>query len=89
MMIRQDFTPELPPKEYIMQVCDNVIKVYCYLWDNKNSDFTCKIQWKEISKVFSKNTFRTAVRKLCAEGLLNFKETDKGSNVELTGWFKN
>lgn len=86
MLIRQDFTPELPPKAYLLQVAGDVAKVYCYLWEQKDKEFSCDVKWVDIAKIFSKNTFRTCVRKLHSEGLLNYDENATGSSIELTGW---
>jgi len=88
MMIRQDFYPQtqLPPRLYLEQVMDNLSKAYCFMWDNKNEKNILKMTWKELSAYYNKNSFRTNLRKLNQEGLLNYEELDDGVSIELIGW---
>lgn len=85
MMIRQDFD-KLPPKMFMMQIMDNIAKSYCFLWERRDDMNKIEMTWKELSKYYHKNCFRSSLRKLCAEGLLNFDESDNGILVELVGW---
>ena len=91
MLIRQDFDLTLPPRAYLLQVADQTTKVYCYLWEKRDSKNKVKLAWDDLSRLFHKNTFNTAIRKLNNEGLLNYKERndDYGIVVELVGWDSN
>jgi hypothetical protein len=85
MIIRQDFD-ELPPKMFMMQILDTLTKTYVFLWEKKNKINQICMTWKEISQYYNKNSFRTNLRKLCNEGLLNYDESDEGIEIELVGW---
>ena len=84
-MIRQDFD-ELPPKMFMMQIMDDLTKLYCFFWEKKDTNNKFWMTWKDISKYYNKNYFRTKLRKLNNEGLLNYDETDQGIAIELVGW---
>jgi hypothetical protein len=84
-MSRQDFE-ELPPKMFIMQILDNLPKTYIFLWEKKDKLNRIRMTWKDLSKHYNKNSFRTSLRKLCNEGLLNYDESDDGIAIELVGW---
>ena len=88
MLIRQDFSPEpsLPPRLFMEQIMDPLSKAYCFLWDHKNKDSKFNMTWKDLSKFYNKNTFRTNVRKLNNEGLLNYEESNDGITIELVSW---
>ena len=85
MLVYQEFK-EMPPKMYMMQVMDKLTKSYCFLWDKKNPNNIVVMSWNEISKLFSKNTFRTCLRKLNDVGLLSYEESIEGVAIELVGW---
>lgn len=85
MIVRQDFE-DLPPKMFLMQVLDTLAKVYIFLWEKKDNINRIRMTWKELSKYYNKNAFRTSLRKLCNVGLLNYKETVTNFTVELVGW---
>lgn len=87
MLIRQDFSQSnLPPRMYMEQIMNDLAKVYCYLWDYKNNDNLFVTTWKELSKSFNKNTFRSCLRKLNNHGLINYHEDLDGISIELVGW---
>lgn len=85
MMIRQDFN-DLPPKAFLIQIVDAVTKIYMFLWDKKDKENKVYFTWKDLSKYYQRNNFRTSLRALCNEGLLNWDETMDGISVELVGW---
>ena len=85
MMLRQDFQ-ELPPKMFLMQILDNITKIYVFLWEKKDALNRISLTWKDLSKYYNKNSFRTSLRKLNTEGLLNYDESDDGVSIELVGW---
>jgi len=85
MMIRQDFN-ELPPPMFMMQIMDTLSKVYCFLWERKDALNRLKLTWKDLSKYYNKNAFRTSLRKLNNEGLLSYDESEDGIAIELVGW---
>ncbi len=84
-MIRQDFK-QFPPKMFMMQIMNDLMKAYCFLWEKKDKLNRISLTWKDLSKFFNKNTFRTSLRKLCNEGLLNYEESDEGVSIELVDW---
>ena len=88
MLIRQDFHTQhdLPPKMFLMQVMDDISKAYCFLWDNKNDDHQVQMSWKDLTKLYNKNNFRTTLRKLNNQGLLSYFESEDGVDIELVGW---
>jgi len=88
MMIRQDFEARetLPPKMFLMQILDKLPKTYCFLWEKKDDLNRVIITWKDLTKYYNKNAFRTALRKLCNEGLLNYSENDEQVIIDMTGW---
>lgn len=88
MLIRQDFQqqPQLPPRIFVEQIMDDVLKVYCFLWDHKDDENKFMMAWKELSMYYNKNNFRSCLRKLNTEGLLNYEETDEKISIELVGW---
>lgn len=86
MIVRQDVFNELPPKMFLMQILDNLAKVYIFLWDRRDELNKIKMTWKELTKHYNKNSFRSSLRKLCTEGLLNYHETKTSISVELVGW---
>lgn len=86
MIIRQDFLQGFPPVPFMMQIMDSVCKAYCFLWERKDVENYVQMTWKDVSKYYNKNTFRTNVRKLNNEGLLNYDESEDGIKIELVGW---
>jgi len=88
MLIRQDFheQPQLPPRLFLEQIMDGLAKAYCFLWDHKNDENKFMISWKDLSRHYNKNAFRSSLRKLNNEGLLNYEESDDGVSIELVGW---
>lgn len=84
-MIRQDFDI-LPPKMFLMQILDNVSRAYVFLWEKKDRDNRISMTWKELSRYYNKNAFKTSLRKLCTEGLLNYDESQDGISIEMVGW---
>ena len=85
MIVSQDFNA-LPPKLFLLQVLDTLAKVYIFLWERKDQINKIKMTWKELAKYHNKNAFRSSLRKLCNEGLLNYSETKSGFTAELVGW---
>lgn len=85
MMIRQDFE-RLPPKMYMMQIMDSLVKTYVFLWDKKDDENRIEMTWKDISMYYNKNSFRTSLRKLNNEALLNYNESSEGILIEMVGW---
>ena len=88
MLIRQDFTPpnQLPPRMFMEQIMDSLSKAYCFLWDHKDENNFFQMTWKELSIYYNKNAFRSNLRKLNNEGLLNYKESEEGISIELVVW---
>lgn len=86
MLLRQDFTPALPPRMFMEQIMDKLSKCYCFLWDKRNEDNIISITWKDLNAYYNKNTFRTIVRKLGISGLLSYRESKDGITIELVGW---
>ena len=84
-MIRQDFQ-SLPPKMYLLQITDDLTKVYCFLWEKKDKINKVYLNWKDLSRYFQKNCFRSNLRKLNNQALLNYEENPDGVTVELIGW---
>lgn len=85
MIVRQDFQ-EMPPKSFMMQVMDDISRVYCFLWDKRDPLNRIEFTWMELSSYYHRNFFRTKLRKLNEGGLLDFYESDEGITIELTGW---
>lgn len=85
MRIHQEFH-ELPPKALLMPILDTKATIYIFLWEHKNDAYQCEFEWKELSKHFNKNTFRTNLRKLNDIGLISYHETDKKISIELVSW---
>lgn len=88
MLIRQDFTahPQLPPRLFMEQIMDSLSRAYCFLWDNRDEQNKFVTTWKDLSKHYNKNAFRSSLRKLNNEGLLSYEETQDGIFIELVGW---
>ncbi|MFA7192410.1 MAG: hypothetical protein WC089_03885 [Candidatus Paceibacterota bacterium] len=42
--------------------------------------------WKDLTLYYNKNSFRTNLRKLVAEGLVSYEETPEGLSIEVVGW---
>jgi hypothetical protein len=75
----------MPPRQCMNQIMDPVSHVYCYLWDMKDAEWSIFLSWKDLVKVFQKNSFRTAVRKLQAKGLVKgSKDSEEGVKVRLS-----
>jgi len=88
MLIRQDFheqTP-MPPRLFMEQIMDGLSKAYCFLWDNRDKQNRFNMTWKDLSRHYNKNTFRSSLRKLNNEGLLSYEESEDGIAIELVGW---
>jgi hypothetical protein len=87
MLVRQDFSDNsLPPKMFLMQILDLHAKIYCFLWDKKGEGNRLSLVWRDLTKIYSKNTFKTSLRILALEGLLNWQEFDDKVAIELVGW---
>lgn len=88
MLIRQDFHPQplMPPRLYMEQIMDNLSKAYCFLWDHKDEQNKFEMTWKDLSRYYNKNAFRSSLRKLNNEGLLSYEEDDDRISIELVGW---
>ncbi len=85
MMIRQDFQ-ELPPTDFLMQILDVKSKFYLFLWGKKDAENNIEFTWKEVSRYYNRNCFRTNLRKLNELGLISYEESDSGVSIELVGW---
>ncbi len=77
---------EFPPVAFIKQVLDKISSTYVFLWETKDDFNRVYLSWKDLSKRYHKNSFRSSLRKLNDEGLLSFEETDEGIRIELVGW---
>lgn len=88
MLVRQDFDQqdELPPRAFLEQVMDCLSKTYCFLWDKKDEENRIAMTWKDISRYYNKNAFRSKIRRLHNEGLLSYEESSAGISIELVGW---
>ncbi len=88
MLIRQDFHPQplMPPRLFMDQIMDNLSKAYCFLWDHRDEKNVFKMTWKDLSKYYNKNAFRSSLRKLNNEGLLTYQEDRDRISIELVGW---
>ncbi len=88
MLVRQDFTivENMPPKAFMWQILDRLAKVYCFLWDRKDKMNQISMTWTDMSRYYNKNTFKSNLRKLNDEGLLNYQESEDGIAIELVGW---
>ena len=88
MLIRQDFheQPQLPPRLFMEQIMDNLSKAYCFLWDRRDEQNKIDMTWKDLSRYYNKNAFRSNLRKLNNEGLLSYEEDEDGIAIELVGW---
>jgi len=88
MLIRQDFSQEanLPPRMFLDQIMDGLCKAYCFLWDRKDNSNKLKFTWKNLSKYYHKNAFRSSLRKLNNHGLLDYKESKDGVSIEMVDW---
>jgi hypothetical protein len=71
MIIQQSFD-ELPPKAYLLQVLDKTAKIF--------------MTWKDLSRFYNKNSFKTSLRRLSDEGLLDYEETENDICIELVRW---
>jgi hypothetical protein len=85
MIVRQEFQ-ELPPKAFLKQILDTRSSIYVFLWEKKDESNRINMSWMEINRYYNKNSFRTSLRKLNTEGLLDYYESDKGISIELVGW---
>jgi len=85
LMIHQD-SNEMPPKMYMMQIIDSVSKLYIHLWDIKDEENRALLRWSDLDKLYHKNHFRSALRKLNNLGLLSYNEVESGVAVEMTAW---
>lgn len=84
-MIRQDFE-QLPPKMYLMQITDDVTKLYIDLWDRRDKENRIWMTWNQVIQLYNKNGFRSKLRKLNNTGLLSYVETDDYIAIELVDW---
>lgn len=85
MLIRQEFHT-LPPKPYMMQILDRTSKTYVFLWERKDDMNCINMSWEDVGRYHNKNSFKNSLRKLCEEGLLDYKETASDISIELVGW---
>ena len=84
--MKVDFSP-MPPKEYILQITDDLTTCYIYLWEQMRSDCHVVADWDELTLVFHKSTIKRTLRILGNAGLLNIHRLDdKGLAIELVGW---
>jgi len=65
---------------------DTVSKVYCFIWDRRDDENRVEMTWKDLTLYYNKNSFRTNLRKLVAEGLVSYEETPEGLSIEVVGW---
>lgn len=87
MIVHQDFRNDcLPPRVYLMQCMDSLMATYCFLWEHKDSENKLTMTWNDLSKLFSKNSFRSSLRKLFSKGLISYDESKDGFFVECVGW---
>jgi|GEM_PF-1900843 len=88
MVVRQDLdtVPSLPPRLFMEQIMDNVSKVYCFLWDHKDKNNKLRLSWDVIRAKYGKAVTMSSLRKLCAEGLLEYIKSEDGVTIELVGW---
>jgi hypothetical protein len=75
----------MPPRHCMDIIMDPVSHVYCYLWDMKDSEWSVFLSWKDLVKIYQKNSFRSCIRKLKAKGLVKgSKEEEEGVKVKLS-----
>ena len=84
-VIRHDFT-DMPPREFLMQIMNELVKVYCWLWEKRNRVNRINMSWGEVTRLYHKNHFRTSLRKLHHAGLLSYAENIDGVEIEVVGW---
>jgi hypothetical protein len=65
---------------------DSLLTAYCFLWEQKDSENQLTMTWSDLSKYFSKSSFKASLRKLFAKGLISYDESKDGFFVELVGW---
>jgi len=80
-----------PPFPYLKQVCNHCCKasaLYIDLWEISNPDNQLFVEFNDIANTFgtAKQAFNHNLRLLMREGLINFENTPKGINIELTDW---
>jgi hypothetical protein len=85
MLVRQEFQ-EMPPKPFLMQILDKISKIYIFLWENKDRMNKINVSWNDISRIYNKNNFRSSLRRLNNEGLLDYNESKDGVLIELVDW---
>lgn len=88
-VIRQGFNsslPDLPPRYFLEQVFDGVCKLYCWLWDRQDKECCVDYTWEELAKTHDRKSFRSRIRKLGNQGLLDYKEDNNGVHIQLIGW---
>jgi hypothetical protein len=71
---------------YLMQIMDALTKAYCFLWEKRDEFNRIRMTWKDISVYYNKNSFRSSLRKLNAEGLLSYHEIKDGIDIELVSF---
>jgi hypothetical protein len=88
MQVRQNFASQsnLPPRMFLEQIMDKPTKAYCWLWDLRDERNRLEMSWQALSAHYNKNTFRTALRKLCNQGLISWEESIDGFTIEMVGW---
>lgn len=88
MIVRQKFeaNPQLPPRPFIEQIMDCLTSSYVFMWDRKDGSNKLSFSWKDLSKFYNKNAFKTCLRKLNSKGLLDYEEYENGVSIELVGW---
>ncbi|MFI5420121.1 MAG: hypothetical protein ACHQ1H_04060 [Nitrososphaerales archaeon] len=86
MSIRQGLNTTLPPRGYLDQIMDSVTRLYCFLWDRKDSQNRIEMKWNEVCEYYHRHAFRSGMRKLLNQGLLSYEESDDGISIELVGW---
>jgi len=88
MIVRHTFN-EMPPKPFMMQILDSTSKAYVFLWERRDSLNKITMTWKDLSRYYNKNSFKSSLRKLNDEGLLDYEESDSDISIELVGWDEN
>ncbi len=85
MLVHQNFAEiaEFPPKLFMLQVMNDLAKAYCFLWDRKDGSNCVEMTWKDLKRYYNKNSFRTNIRKLNTQGLLDYEESEAGITIEL------
>lgn len=93
MLALQTSCQDYPPYQFLKQVvnhCPKAASVYMDIWERRDEQNCFSTTYKKLSEdlLISKPAFKSALRQLCKEGLLNFceREVDGKVTIELVDW---